>query len=91
MITLHLSLFVTPLSVSVFQVCFFIALYYNVIISWSIFYLFKSFQSPLPWENCPKEGNTTGVGVFVYRLPYAVREWYVICIANDCVHMCVCV
>ncbi|TWW81442.1 sodium-dependent neutral amino acid transporter B(0)AT2-like [Takifugu flavidus] len=40
-------------------VCFFVALYYNVILSWSIFYLGNSFQYPLPWETCPREGNIT--------------------------------
>ncbi|KFV54720.1 Sodium-dependent neutral amino acid transporter SLC6A17, partial [Tyto alba] len=35
------------------QVCFFVGLYYNVIIGWSIFYFFKSFQYPLPWSECP--------------------------------------
>ncbi|XP_039254002.2 sodium-dependent neutral amino acid transporter B(0)AT2-like [Styela clava] len=34
-------------------VCFFIALYYNVIISWAMFYFLNSFQS-LPWANCPE-------------------------------------
>ncbi|XP_053562815.1 LOW QUALITY PROTEIN: sodium-dependent neutral amino acid transporter SLC6A17 [Bombina bombina] len=34
-------------------VCFFVGLYYNVIIGWSIFYFFKSFQYPLPWNECP--------------------------------------
>ncbi|XP_041672145.1 sodium-dependent neutral amino acid transporter B(0)AT2-like [Cheilinus undulatus] len=40
-------------------VCFFVALYYNVILAWSLFYLGNSFQYPLPWEQCPKEGNVT--------------------------------
>ncbi|KAJ4940872.1 hypothetical protein JOQ06_027164 [Pogonophryne albipinna] len=40
-------------------VCFFVALYYNVILAWSLFYLGKSFQYPLPWEHCPVEGNVT--------------------------------
>ncbi|KAJ0060094.1 hypothetical protein NL108_003928, partial [Boleophthalmus pectinirostris] len=40
-------------------VCFFVALYYNVILAWSLFYLGNSFQYPLPWEQCPSEGNTT--------------------------------
>lgn len=35
------------------QVCFFVALYYNVIISWSLFYFSQSFQDPLPWKECP--------------------------------------
>uniref|UniRef100_A0A669E8I8 Transporter n=1 Tax=Oreochromis niloticus TaxID=8128 RepID=A0A669E8I8_ORENI len=40
-------------------VCFFVALYYNVILAWSLFYLGNSFQHPLPWEKCPEEGNVT--------------------------------
>ncbi|XP_050504670.1 sodium- and chloride-dependent transporter XTRP3 isoform X1 [Diabrotica virgifera virgifera] len=34
-------------------VTFFVALYYNVIITWCFYYLFNSFQYPLPWESCP--------------------------------------
>lgn len=30
-------------------VSFFVGLYYNVIITWCLYYLFHSFQSPLPW------------------------------------------
>lgn len=46
------------------QVCFFVGLYYNVIIGWSIFYFFKSFQYPLPWSECPivKNGSVAGEG-----------------------------
>ncbi|XP_007542718.1 sodium-dependent neutral amino acid transporter B(0)AT2-like [Poecilia formosa] len=40
-------------------VCFFVALYYNVILAWSLFYLGNSFQYPLPWQRCPKHGNVT--------------------------------
>ncbi|XP_061564178.1 sodium-dependent neutral amino acid transporter B(0)AT2-like [Cololabis saira] len=40
-------------------VCFFVALYYNVILAWSLFYLGHSFQYPLPWEKCPNQGNVT--------------------------------
>ncbi|XP_053116463.1 orphan sodium- and chloride-dependent neurotransmitter transporter NTT5 [Hemicordylus capensis] len=40
-------------------VCSFVALYYNVIIAWSLFYLFNSFQFPLPWTNCPETSNQT--------------------------------
>lgn len=28
-----------------------VAIYYNVIIAYSIYYMFASFQSPLPWSN----------------------------------------
>lgn len=43
----------------VLQVCFFVALYYNVIISWSLFYFSQSFQHPLPWQECPLIKNNT--------------------------------
>ncbi|KAL4234279.1 hypothetical protein ACF0H5_005930 [Mactra antiquata] len=32
-----------------------VAIYYNAIIMWCFFYLFHSFQSPLPWATCPTE------------------------------------
>ncbi|KAH8304397.1 sodium-dependent neutral amino acid transporter B(0)AT3 [Drosophila kikkawai] len=39
-------------------VTLFVALYYNVIITWVFFYLFNSFRYPLPWSTCPT--NSTG-------------------------------
>ncbi|XP_073812265.1 sodium-dependent neutral amino acid transporter B(0)AT3 isoform X1 [Musca autumnalis] len=39
-------------------VTLFVALYYNVIITWVFFYLFNSFRYPLPWASCPT--NETG-------------------------------
>lgn len=64
MIIVYMQLFLNPELnnpvPNVSQVCFFVALYYNVILSWSLFYLGNSFQYPLPWEQCPKEGNITG-------------------------------
>ncbi|XP_060524418.1 sodium- and chloride-dependent transporter XTRP3 isoform X2 [Cylas formicarius] len=40
-------------------VTFFVALYYNVIITWCFYYLFNSFWPPLPWEKCPIVNNVT--------------------------------
>ncbi|KAK9309605.1 hypothetical protein QLX08_000822 [Tetragonisca angustula] len=35
-------------------VTFFVALYYNVIITWCFYYLFNSLEEPLPWAKCPE-------------------------------------
>lgn len=34
-------------------VSFNVALYYNTIIAWCLFYFVQSFQSQLPWAECP--------------------------------------
>ncbi|XP_019744227.1 sodium-dependent neutral amino acid transporter B(0)AT2 isoform X1 [Hippocampus comes] len=49
----HISPKLAGIGYSSCLVCFYVALYYNVIIAWSLFYLGNSFQYPLPWENCP--------------------------------------
>ncbi|XP_055018190.1 sodium-dependent neutral amino acid transporter SLC6A17-like, partial [Boleophthalmus pectinirostris] len=47
------------IGMSSLMVCGFVGLYYNVIIGWSIFYFFQSFQYPLPWSDCPIRRNGT--------------------------------
>ena len=37
---------------------FLLTTYYNVIMSWAIFYLVSSFSSSLPWEGCDHSWNT---------------------------------
>lgn len=36
----------------------FVGLYYNMIIAWTIYYMFASFTSKLPWDGCSNEFNT---------------------------------
>ncbi|XP_042331391.1 sodium- and chloride-dependent transporter XTRP3 [Sceloporus undulatus] len=40
-------------------VSFFLSMYYNVINAWAFWYLFHSFQDPLPWATCPLNINNT--------------------------------
>ncbi|KAM3820808.1 sodium- and chloride-dependent transporter XTRP3 isoform 2-T2 [Vipera latastei] len=40
-------------------VSFFLSMYYNVINGWAFWYLFHSFQDPLPWASCPLSINLT--------------------------------
>ncbi|KAG5282140.1 hypothetical protein AALO_G00052670 [Alosa alosa] len=66
------------IGVSSLMVCAFVGLYYNVIIGWSIFYFFQSFQYPLPWSECPIRRN----GTLAYLEPECERSsattyfWY---------------
>ena len=46
-------------------VSFNVALYYNTIIAWCIYYLFHSFHAPLPWSECPTENFPNGTSTTV--------------------------
>jgi SNF family Na+-dependent transporter len=37
---------------------FYVAIYYNVIIAWTVFYVFAGFQKELPWASCGHDYNT---------------------------------
>ena len=34
-----------------------VCIYYNIIITWTLYYLFKSFQANVPWATCNNEWN----------------------------------
>lgn len=57
-------------------VCTFVALYYNVIIGWSLFYMFNSFQYPLPWQNCPNLANQTEEELECAKSTATTYFWY---------------
>ncbi|WAQ98410.1 SC6A5-like protein, partial [Mya arenaria] len=40
-----------------------VAIYYNMIIGWSLYYLFASFTSELPWDKCNPEYKALGSGL----------------------------
>ncbi|CAM1298491.1 SLC6A19 (predicted) [Pycnogonum litorale] len=42
------------LGISSTMVSFLVSLYYNVIITWCLYYLLKSLTSDLPWAHCPE-------------------------------------
>ncbi|XP_038059793.1 sodium-dependent dopamine transporter-like isoform X1 [Patiria miniata] len=39
-------------------IAFFVDFYYNVIISWALYYFFASFTTVLPWSTCDHDWNT---------------------------------
>ncbi|XP_071502065.1 sodium- and chloride-dependent GABA transporter ine-like [Diadema antillarum] len=53
---------ITPLlkgtGVATVMITFLLTTYYNVIMTWALFYFFASFQSVLPWTNCNNTWNT---------------------------------
>ncbi|KAM5189072.1 sodium- and chloride-dependent transporter XTRP3 isoform 3-T3 [Callospermophilus lateralis] len=57
-------------------VSFFGTIYYNVINAWSFWYLFHSFQDPLPWSVCPLNGNHTGYEEECEKASSTQYFWY---------------
>uniref|UniRef100_A0A3B3YVG1 Transporter n=1 Tax=Poecilia mexicana TaxID=48701 RepID=A0A3B3YVG1_9TELE len=39
-------------------ISFIMCTYYNIVITWALYYLFNSFQAPLPWQSCNNTWNT---------------------------------
>lgn len=39
-------------------ISFIMCTYYNLVITWALYYLFSSFQAPLPWQHCNNTWNT---------------------------------
>ncbi|XP_033831454.1 sodium-dependent neutral amino acid transporter B(0)AT1-like [Periophthalmus magnuspinnatus] len=52
--------YLTGIGIASMLVSLLIGLYYNTLIAWIVWYLFNSFQSPLPWTQCPLNENQTG-------------------------------
>lgn len=49
--------YLTGIGVASMSVSFLVGMYYNTIIAWVMWYFFNSFQSPLPWSQCPLNGT----------------------------------
>ena len=44
-----------------------VATYYNIIIAWTIFYVFASMTKELPWERCHNSWSTHGEYCKTYK------------------------
>lgn len=51
---LQVSPYLGGIGLSSAVVSYIVALYYNTIIAWCLIYFLHSFESPLPWAECPK-------------------------------------
>lgn len=49
-----------PAGLGCLSVSFLVSLYYNMVLTWVLWYLLNSFQQPLPWGICPLDLNRTG-------------------------------
>uniref|UniRef100_A0A8C8DUL9 Transporter n=1 Tax=Oryzias sinensis TaxID=183150 RepID=A0A8C8DUL9_9TELE len=54
-----ISPYLTGVGIASMLVSFLIGLYYNTLMAWIMWYLFNSFQDPLPWTQCPLTENST--------------------------------
>uniref|UniRef100_A0A674MPT9 Transporter n=1 Tax=Takifugu rubripes TaxID=31033 RepID=A0A674MPT9_TAKRU len=55
-----ISPYLTGIGIASMLVSLLVGLYYNTLIAWILWYLFNSFQDPLPWNHCPLNDNRTG-------------------------------
>ncbi|PNF18602.1 Sodium-dependent neutral amino acid transporter B(0)AT3 [Cryptotermes secundus] len=56
----QVSPYLGGIGISSAVVSFNVALYYNTIIAWCLFYFVQSFQSELPWASCPNRYHANG-------------------------------
>uniref|UniRef100_A0A8D0A478 Transporter n=1 Tax=Sander lucioperca TaxID=283035 RepID=A0A8D0A478_SANLU len=57
-------------------VSFLVGIFYNTILAWVLWYLFHSFQNPLPWSQCPLNDNLTGYNVECEKSTPVNYFWY---------------
>ncbi|XP_014662881.1 PREDICTED: sodium- and chloride-dependent transporter XTRP3A-like [Priapulus caudatus] len=56
---------------------FILGVYYNVIITWCLYYLFSSFQKRLPWAECPVDSSNNNTVVHECHISSATSYyWY---------------
>ncbi|XP_048586051.1 sodium- and chloride-dependent GABA transporter 1 isoform X2 [Nematostella vectensis] len=48
----------TGIGLTSMMLCFLVAIYYNVILAWSLYYLYYSFFAEVPWVGCNHPWNT---------------------------------
>ncbi|KAK2830159.1 hypothetical protein Q5P01_018090 [Channa striata] len=68
--------YLTGVGIASMTVSFLVGMYYNTIIAWVMWYFFNSFQSPLPWSQCPLNDNLTDVVSECKRSSPVDYFWY---------------
>lgn len=68
--------YLTGVGIASMSVSFLVGMYYNTIIAWVLWYFFNSFQSPLPWSQCPLNENQTDLISECKRSSSVDYFWY---------------
>ncbi|XP_069032841.1 sodium-dependent neutral amino acid transporter B(0)AT1-like [Embiotoca jacksoni] len=71
-----ISPYLTGVGIASLLVSFLVGMYYNTIMAWIMWYLFNSFQDPLPWSQCPLNANRTGLVEECARSSTVDYFWY---------------
>ncbi|XP_003969076.1 sodium-dependent neutral amino acid transporter B(0)AT1-like [Takifugu rubripes] len=71
-----ISPYLTGIGIASLFVSFLVGMYYNTIMAWIMWYLFNSFQDPLPWSQCPLNQNRTGLVEECARSSTVDYFWY---------------
>ncbi|CAL8294618.1 unnamed protein product [Merluccius merluccius] len=68
--------YLTGMGIAAMMTSFLVGMYYNAIMAWIMWYLFNSFQDPLPWSQCPLNANRTSVVSECARSSTVDYFWY---------------
>ncbi|KAM8883665.1 sodium-dependent neutral amino acid transporter B(0)AT1-like [Synchiropus picturatus] len=68
--------YLTGVGIASLLTSFLVGVYYNTIMAWIMWYLFNSFQDPLPWSQCPLDQNKTGLVEECARSTTVDYFWY---------------
>ncbi|XP_034340536.1 sodium- and chloride-dependent transporter XTRP3B isoform X1 [Arvicanthis niloticus] len=71
-----ISPYLSGVGIASLVVSFLVSVYFNVINTWAIWYLFHSFQDPLPWSVCPLNSNRTGYDEECEKATSTQYFWY---------------
>ncbi|TNN48770.1 Sodium-dependent neutral amino acid transporter B(0)AT3 [Liparis tanakae] len=88
-----ISPFLGGVGIASMLVSFLVCIFYNTLVAWVLWYLFHSFQNPLPWGQCPLNDNLTGNEKLSMRrrtlditpdieASGSLHWWLVICLAS---------
>ncbi|XP_029398627.1 sodium- and chloride-dependent transporter XTRP3B isoform X3 [Mus pahari] len=71
-----ISPYLSGVGIASLVVSFLASVYFNVINTWALWYLFHSFQDPLPWSVCPLNSNRTGYDEECEKASSTQYFWY---------------